>query len=66
MQTIRRTESEAIRKEQIFGAVQRVLREKGYDNSTISDIVKEAGVAQPTFYLYFDSKKATVMELASS
>ena len=64
MQTIRRTESEAIRKEQIFGAVQRVLREKGYDNSTISDIVKEAGVAQGTFELYFDSKKAAVMELA--
>ena len=64
MQTIRRTESEAIRKEQILGAAQRVLREKGYDNSTISDIVKEAGVAQGTFYLYFDSKKAAVMELA--
>ena len=64
MPTIRRTESEAIRKEQILGAVQRVLREKGYDNSTISDIVKEAGVAQRTFELYFDSKKAAVMELA--
>ena len=64
MQTIRRTESEAIRKEQILGAAQRVLREKGYDNSTNSDIVKEAGVAQGTFYLYFDSKKAAVMELA--
>lgn len=64
MQTIRRTESEAIRKEQILGAAQRVLREKGYDNSTISDIVKEAGVAQGTFYLYFDSKTAAVMELA--
>ncbi len=64
MPTIRRTESEAIRKEQILGAAQRVLREKGYDNSTISDIVKEAGVAQGTFYLYFDSKKAAVMELA--
>tara|TARA_B100000809_G_scaffold260864_1_gene308592 strand:+ start:510 stop:1172 length:663 start_codon:yes stop_codon:yes gene_type:complete len=64
MQTIRRTESETIRKEQILAAAQRVLREKGYDNSTISDIVKEAGVAQGTFYLYFDSKKAAVMELA--
>ena len=64
MQTIRRTKSEAIRKEQILGAVQRVLREKGYDNSTISDFVKEAGVAQGTFDLYFDSKKAAVMELA--
>lgn len=64
MQTIRRTESEAIRKEQILGAAQRGLREKGYDNFTISDIVKEAGVAQGTFYLYFDSKTAAVMELA--
>jgi AcrR family transcriptional regulator len=64
MQTIRRTESETIRKEQILAVAQRVLREKGYDNSTISDIVKEAGVAQGTFYLYFDSKKAAVMELA--
>ena len=49
MPTIRRTESEAIRKEQILGAARRILREKGYDNSTISDIVKEAGVAQGTF-----------------
>jgi AcrR family transcriptional regulator len=29
---------------------------KGYHKTKVSDIVKEAGVAQGTFYLYFDSK----------
>jgi AcrR family transcriptional regulator len=29
---------------------------KGYHNTKVSDIVQEAGVAQGTFYLYFDSK----------
>jgi len=53
-----------VRKEQILSAARRVLREKGYDRTTISEIVKEAGVAQGTFYLYFESKKAAVMELA--
>lgn len=38
--------------------------EKGYDNATVSDIVSRAGVAQGTFYLYFDSKKSVVVELA--
>ena len=44
MTVTRRTETEEVRK---------VLREKGYDSTTVSDIVKEAGVAQGTFYLYF-------------
>ena len=41
-----------------------LLREKaielfssnGYYQTKISDIVKEANVTQPTFYLYFESK----------
>ena len=64
MTTTRRTESEAVRREQILSAARRVLQDKGYDRTTVSDIVKEAGVAQGTFYLYFGSKKAAVMELA--
>ena len=62
--TRRRVESEAVRKQQILRAARKVLDEKGYDKATISDIVGEAGVAQGTFYLYFDSKKEAVMELA--
>ncbi len=63
MTTTRRTESEAVRKEQLLRAARKVLDEKGYDRATVADIVREAGVAQGTFYLYFDSKKEAVMEL---
>lgn len=63
MTTTRRTESETVRREQILSAARKVLDTKGYDATTVSDIVKEAGVAQGTFYLYFESKKDAVMEL---
>jgi AcrR family transcriptional regulator len=59
-----RTQSEAQRREQILSAARAVFGDKGYENATISDIVKKAGVAQGTFYLYFESKKAVVVDLA--
>ena len=63
MTKTRRTESETVRREQILNAARKVLDTKCYDATTVSDIVKEAGVAQGTFYLYFESKKDAVMEL---
>ena len=57
MASPRRTETETVRQEQILAAARKVFREKGYEGATISDIVKEAGVAQGTFYLYFPSKR---------
>ena len=45
-------------------AARKVFRNKGYDSATISDIVREAGVAQGTFYLYFPSKKDAALALA--
>jgi len=59
-----RTQSEAQRREQILSAARDVFADKGYESATISDIVKKAGVAQGTFYLYFESKKGVVVELA--
>lgn len=38
--------------------------EKGCEAATVSDIVRRAGVAQGTFYLYFGTKKDIVVELA--
>ncbi|RNF38259.1 TetR/AcrR family transcriptional regulator [Planococcus salinus] len=35
----------------------------GYHETKISNIVKKAGVSQPTFYLYFKSKEAIFQEL---
>ncbi|WP_100372953.1 TetR family transcriptional regulator [Bacillus sp. FJAT-45037] len=40
------------------------MKEKGFDKASISQIVKHAGVAQGTFYLYFDSKGAIVPAIA--
>ena len=59
-----RTQSEAQRRKQILDASRAVFDEKGYEHATISDIVRNAGIAQGTFYLYFESKKDVVIELA--
>ena len=62
--TTTRTRSEAERREQILGAARAVFDEKGYESATVADIVKRAGVAQGTFYLYFPTKRDVVIELA--
>lgn len=64
MAVAERTQSEAQRREQILAAARAVFGDKGYESATISDIVKRAGVAQGTFYLYFESKKSVVVDLA--
>ncbi len=64
MTTTPRTLSETERRQQILAAARAVFNEKGYEDATVSDIVKRAGVAQGTFYLYFPSKKRVVIELA--
>ena len=64
MAVAERTQSEAQRRDQILHAARDVFKEKGYESATISEIVRKAGVAQGTFYLYFESKKSVVIELA--
>ena len=60
----RRTETETVRQEQILAAARKLFREKGYDGTTIADIVQAAGVAQGTFYLYFSSKRDAFLALS--
>ncbi len=59
----RRTESEPVRRAQLLRAARKVFRAKGYDGATVSEIVREAGVAQGTFYLYFRSKRDAAVSL---
>ena len=59
----RRTESEPVRRAQLLRAARKVFRANGYDGASVSEIVREAGVAQGTFYLYFPSKKDAAMSL---
>ena len=51
------------RRSQILERALAVFAEKGYHGASISDVVKAAGVARGTFYLYFDSKEAVFLDL---
>lgn len=52
------------KRDKIVDAAVEVFREKGIDKTTISDIVKLAGIAQGTFYLYFPSKLSLMPAIA--
>ncbi len=52
------------RRAEFASAAMTVFAERGVTNATVSDIVKAAGVAQGTFYLYFDSKDDVVLAVA--
>lgn len=52
------------KKERIIAAAIEVFRKKGIEKTKISDIVKVAGIAQGTFYLYFPSKLSLMPAIA--
>ncbi|MEW9675596.1 TetR family transcriptional regulator [Lentibacillus sp. L22] len=52
------------KKDRIIQSAIHVFREKGIEKTKISDIVKDAGIAQGTFYLYFSSKFAVMPSIA--
>jgi len=45
------------RKDRIMEAALRIFAEKGFQNSTIAEISKEAGVSEATIYEYFGTKE---------
>ncbi|MBW7456703.1 TetR/AcrR family transcriptional regulator [Paenibacillus sepulcri] len=50
------------RRNEILDAAMELFQTKGYEHTSVSDIVKKIGVAQGTFYYYFKSKE----EIASA
>ncbi|WP_174729200.1 TetR/AcrR family transcriptional regulator [Mesobacillus harenae] len=54
------------RRVQILEIALQLFAEQGYHRTKISDIVREAGVAQGTFYWYFKSKEAIALEIIES
>lgn len=52
--------------EGILKAAIEVISEKGLDKTSISDIVRKAGIAQGTFYLYFQSKTDLIPAIAEN
>ena len=55
--------SREIRRQQIKEAALQVFADKGYHNTSVTDLVAAAGVARGTFYLYFESKESLFLEL---
>ena len=49
-------------KKKIFETAVSLIKEKGYNNITISEICKTAGVAKGSFYVHYKSKEDIVRE----
>ncbi len=52
------------RRSEILRAARKVFEERGFLDTRVADIVAAAGVAQGTFYSYFNSKEAVFAEVA--
>jgi len=58
--------SESTKYQQIVQSAVEVIRNKGFEKTSVSQIVRHAGVAQGTFYLYFQSKNELVPAIAET
>ncbi len=54
------------RRKQLLDAATRVFAQKGYWSASITDIIRFAGVARGTFYLYFRSKRDVFLAIAEN
>jgi AcrR family transcriptional regulator len=59
----RKDKERLARKNEIITAAERVFIQKGFDNSTMEDIAKEAEFTKKTLYSYFESKEALYYEI---
>jgi AcrR family transcriptional regulator len=53
-------------RELLLSAARRVFERDGYAGASVIEITREAGVANGTFYTYFDSKQAIFLELVDT
>ncbi len=56
-------DARAERRAQLLGIARRRFVQDGFGGTSVSAIVRDAGVAQGTFYLYFENKQAVLAEL---
>jgi AcrR family transcriptional regulator len=52
-----------VRREKILDTASQVFGEKGYHATTLADLIEAAGVSRGTFYSYFTSREAVLLEL---
>lgn len=49
-------------KNNIFEVAGRLFKEKGYESTTVDEITREAGIGKGTFFNYFPTKEALLMD----
>src|SRR5215218_1735566 len=53
-----REEAERNQRERLFAAMVATVSEKGYEATTVADLVELSGVSRSAFYRHFDDKQA--------
>lgn len=51
------------RKQELLQIAYRMFISRGYDNTSVEDIIEEAGIAKGTYYYHFESKEQTLEEV---
>jgi AcrR family transcriptional regulator len=51
------------RKRELLDIAYRMFLAKGYENTSVDDIIAEAGIAKGTYYYYFESKEQMLEEV---
>ncbi|THK34380.1 TetR/AcrR family transcriptional regulator [Ensifer sp. MPMI2T] len=54
-----------VRTNELIDCAQRLFFERGYENTTVNDVIREAGLSKGAFYHYFASKEALLEALAA-
>ncbi len=51
------------RKQELLQIAYRMFLSRGYENTSVDEIIAEAGIAKGTYYYYFESKEQTLEEV---
>lgn len=54
-----------IRRQELLDIAARLFAERGYDGTTIDDVIRQAGLSKGAFYYYYPSKEALLEGLAT-